>query len=722
MKRPVVFFALALLLSVIRAAAQTPDDQYIQIYNTIQQADALNQQDRLPQALTKYREAQIALQRFKNGYPQWNPQVVNFRQNYLSSRIASLTEKVPDAAPPQPAVTPAPAVTTAPPRTIAPAATPMAPLSPAIAPPPPADLGSQLSAVQEQVRQLQMDKNSLESKLREALSVRPAAADPVALQQSESRAKQLEKENDLLKASLAQAKAKPVADPKTIAQMEQALAETNRQATRQAERADALARDKAALQAKLDGMKSAPVSSATLDEARKSLAQTKQKLAEETARADRLAKDKAALEKRVATLTPEGQAAAALRAENEILKKQLTSLQASNPTAKKAEENARALAKAQAQIAALQSDKEILRYENSTLLNRLKQANAQTASALASAERNSKSQPDARKLKEVERERDELRGRLTTANSQLAIANKQLSSTSKELAARTAERDSYERKLQEAERSRDELKKQLVAMNKDLKNKKGPDLSARVIELENQLATVQSRLEVVEAKRIPYTAEELAMLKAPEPALDANGVPRTTQKPLPAGTTVFAAEAQRHFAQKKFDQAEADYIKVVKQDNQNVTSLANLATIQLQMKKFDEADSNIRKALAIDPNDVFSLSLLGNLRFQQHRYDDALDVLGRAAKINGQDPQVQNLLGLAMSEKGMRGPAESAFRKAIQLQPTFGDAHKNLAFVYLTQDPPLVELAKWHYQKAIAAGAQASPDLEKMMEQKKSAE
>jgi len=38
--------------------------------------------------------------------------------------------------------------------------------------------------------------------------------------------------------------------------------------------------------------------------------------------------------------------------------------------------------------------------------------------------------------------------------------------------------------------------------------------------------------------------------------------------------------------------------------------------------------------------------------------------------------------------------------------------------IYLNQDPPLAELARWHYQKALGAGQPPNPDLEKMLAEK----
>ena len=77
---------------------------------------------------------------------------------------------------------------------------------------------------------------------------------------------------------------------------------------------------------------------------------------------------------------------------------------------------------------------------------------------------------------------------------------------------------------------------------------------------------------------------------------------------------------------------------------------------------------------------------------------------------------MQNYLGITLDHKGLRGPAETALRKAIQIAPEYGAAHNNLAVVYITQKPPLVELSRWHYQKARAAGHPVNPELERMID------
>ena len=150
-------------------------------------------------------------------------------------------------------------------------------------------------------------------------------------------------------------------------------------------------------------------------------------------------------------------------------------------------------------------------------------------------------------------------------------------------------------------------------------------------------------------------------------------------------------------------------------------TLANLAVIQLERGEMAEAEKNITQAVALAPQDAYSLGILGFLKFRQEKYDEALDALSKAAKLDPSNAQVQNYLGITLSQKGMRVQAETALRKAIQLQPGFANAHHNLAVIYATQQPPLIELARWHYQKALAAGHQKNPQLEAMFDAKTAA-
>ncbi len=654
---------VALLIALAGAQAQGPDDQYISIYTLIQDADKLNTSEQPAEALAKYREAQTELERFKKGYPEWNPKVISFRLSYVAGKIAEVSPKVRAAAIPTPGAAATNQV--APPTTAPPLA----------AKPAPGDWESRLAGLTEQVRQLQSDKTLLEAKLKEALSVQPAAVDPRELVRAEEKIKNLQKENDLLKVSLDQEKAKPapMSDMKTLDETRLALAEANRKLAEQTKATDALAQEKTALQTKLHNLTPSPANATELETTRKALQDANQKLAEQAKLASDWTVEKEALQSRVKTLAANADAATALQAENQLLKKQLADLKAPAPATEKTDDASRQLAQARAQIASLQSDKEMLLLEKSALENRIKQSPAPA---------------------------------VTEAPAPAPI------------------KPGEEGRVKQLERERDDLQKQLKTANKELYSRKGKAAAARLADLQNQLTTLRARLDVYEARQLPYTPEELALFKQPE-AKPAEPEPKATKKSvkeLPPGTAALVTEARRYYANKQFDKAEQTYQQAVQQDNKSVPTLANLANIQVDLDHLDAAETNLKQATALAPDDPYSLFVLGRLRFRQKKYDEAIEALSRAAKLDPQDAQTENLLGLALSEKGLRGPAETALRKAIQLDPNYADAHNNLAVVYITQQPPLVELARWHYQKALAAGNPRNPSLEKMLDAKQAAE
>ena len=89
---------LALLLGSWPARADGPDDDYLQIYNLIHQADDLNTNGKTAPAKSKYQEAQAALKNFQRDYPDWNVKLVTYRVNYVAGKVAALSAPPPAAA------------------------------------------------------------------------------------------------------------------------------------------------------------------------------------------------------------------------------------------------------------------------------------------------------------------------------------------------------------------------------------------------------------------------------------------------------------------------------------------------------------------------------------------------------------------------------------------------------------------------------------------------
>ncbi len=632
-----------LLIAVARIQAQSSDDQYVQIYNLIQDGDALAATNKPAEALAKYTQAQYALVRFQKFNLGWNDRVVSFRLNYLASKITIVSASLPQSQAPAAPVAPAPAprspveATKPPPArpvTSAPvnsAPIPPKPIPPALAPQPRValpqpsqgnDLQNQIADLHNQIRQFQADKALLQAKLREALSARPVGSDPQQYAKAQDLIRQLQKQNDLLEVTLAREKSKAVA----------------------------------------------VTSPKELDEAKRQLADARRQLADQTARASQLAKDNESLQAHVKTLTANDESLTSLRMENQMLRTRVESTPTVAP-APAPSDVARRLADAEAKIAALESDKEVWRLEKIALQNRVKQLAAQQVVATGSS-------------------------------------------------AWTGESEH----VKQLERERDDLQKKLDAAQKELYGRNSRATAARVDELAEQMETLRARLDIYESKPVPYTAEEMNLFRRPMARVTDPHAGEKSSQELPPGTVELVASAQRDFSTRSYAQAEKKYLEVIRRDDRNASTRANLAAIQLEMNHFDDAERNIKAALSVSPNDAYSLSLLGNLRFRQGKYDDALDALSRAAKADPQNAEVQNFLGLTLSEKGLRSAAETAFRKAIILNPNYGGAQNNLAVFYLTQKPPSVELARWHYEKALATGFPHNPDMEKMLAEKERAQ
>ena len=231
MNRFIAAAGALLLAFALTARAAGPEDQYIAIYYLIQQGDAAQTEGKNAEAAARYADAQDALQKLQRAYPTWQTNVVSFRLGYLAKRLAT-----PGLNPPVVQPQPAPVIPQ-----------PVAPVVPAPKPAIPTanvERPGEVNALQSQVQQLQVNNSTLEAKLREALSARPTATDPAAVTKAEERIRQLSKENDLLKASLATAptQAGGVSESKQLARLRKDLDEAKRKLSSESARAAAWSR------------------------------------------------------------------------------------------------------------------------------------------------------------------------------------------------------------------------------------------------------------------------------------------------------------------------------------------------------------------------------------------------------------------------------------------------------------------------------------------------
>lgn len=189
---------------------------------------------------------------------------------------------------------------------------------------------------------------------------------------------------------------------------------------------------------------------------------------------------------------------------------------------------------------------------------------------------------------------------------------------------------------------------------------------------------------------------------------------------VPATNTVVAAPvsspavvaelraAQESLASGDLATAASRYESVLKQEPGHALALVNLGVIRYQQGDLDRSEAVLRRV----PDDGAARAVLGIILFRRGKLDAALVELERAVALAPANAEAHNFLGIALSEVGKSAAAEAAVRRALELRPDYVDAHVNLALLYSRQEPPRLELARFHYRKARALGAPADVALE----------
>ena len=371
----------------------------------------------------------------------------------------------------------------------------------------------------------------------------------------------------------------------------------------------------------------------------------------------------------------------------------------------------------EAQLSALRAQAQQLQSDNKTLQAKLQEA-LRAQPAMLNTQELAKAQAQVLSLM---KENDLLRASLSTGATngsppgELSKVRQALADANQKLAEQTRRADKLEVENQSLQSATRVGALEKAALEDRLRQRQAQAASAPAA-ASDEVKTLRARLAVDEAQAVPYTPEELALLKSPAPALATNAVGRKKSiNKLPEGSAPLVAQAQGYFSAGDYAGAEDDYRQILKRDPGNSLALANLATIELQEDKLADAETHITAALAQNPDDAYNLSTLGYLKFRQQKYDEALNALSRAAKLDPANPQIQNYLGVTLSQKGLRVQAETALRKAIELDPNYGAAHNNLAVIYLNANPPAPALARLEYQRALDHGQPRNPDLEKKL-------
>ena len=221
---------------------------------------------------------------------------------------------------------------------------------------------------------------------------------------------------------------------------------------------------------------------------------------------------------------------------------------------------------------------------------------------------------------------------------------------------------------------------------------------------------------IIALKNPEISTGELS-LTVVKPADDASAPGQSSggAEALSDGAKKLASEASDLVKQRRFTDAEKKYQQVVEIDPSNHFALANLAVTQIQAGKLSAAQVALEKALALKKDDIFASVNLANLYCRQGRFDDAIAILERVIPLDSQIAVAHNYLAIALGKKGDIAKAEESFRQSLSIDPNYANAHFNLAVMYANSEPPSLQLAKKHYEKAKDLGAEPDSILERRL-------
>ena len=177
---------------------------------------------------------------------------------------------------------------------------------------------------------------------------------------------------------------------------------------------------------------------------------------------------------------------------------------------------------------------------------------------------------------------------------------------------------------------------------------------------------------------------------------------------LPPDTAILAQKAA---------EARAAYKEMLQVDAKNALAWANLGAVEQQAGNTQAAQECFEQSVKLNPRLGQSWNALGLIHSGKGDLYLAISAFSRAIHEDPADARAHNYLAIAVKNLGWTDAAQAALLRAIELNPDYGVAHFNLALLYLDQKPPSIELARRHYEKAVALGVEKDEIVERRLKE-----
>ncbi len=241
------------------------------------------------------------------------------------------------------------------------------------------------------------------------------------------------------------------------------------------------------------------------------------------------------------------------------------------------------------------------------------------------------------------------------------------------------------------------------------------DLVQQVEELKNARMTLTPDEEKLFSDPV---VKELLGPKGVQATLIASASPDASKKPTPAPGAVetLITQANEAYMNKSFEAAAKLYQDALRAEPKNVTALIGLGMARQRDDKHADAEVVLQKALAYEPANEPAAFALGVTYFKQERWKDAMTYFEKSLAKRPSNASGRHYLGIIATKLSLIERAEREFKTALAIDPAYGEAHFNLAVLYVTWDPPQWDKARVEYSEAIKRGVKPDANLEKMLE------
>ena len=190
---------------------------------------------------------------------------------------------------------------------------------------------------------------------------------------------------------------------------------------------------------------------------------------------------------------------------------------------------------------------------------------------------------------------------------------------------------------------------------------------------------------------------------------------RDSGQPLAEEAQQCLLKGQRALENKEFGVAREAFERVLGLEPREKRALSALAWLEQRDRKWGRSEELLRLALKQSVEDPALWMSLGVALLEQEKLEGSTAAFSQTVALEPKNARARRLLALTLGRRGWLDGAEQELRKAIELEPEEGGAHYNLAVLYLERTPPLMELGKRHYCRALDLGVDPDPALEEKL-------